>query len=83
VIIGGAVFRWSAGLNTLADTSYDFWKVWDRVQRVGDHRVCIRALANLDVESWLGRTFESTTHLARTAEPKRTIYATLGDVWSA
>lgn len=57
-----------------------FWKCWDRVERVGEQRVCIRALDKLDVESWLGWTFESTMHLARIAKPNRTIYRTPGDV---
>lgn len=57
-----------------------FWKCWDRIERVGEQRVCIRALDKIDVESWLGWTFESTMHLARIAKPNRTIYRKPGDV---
>lgn len=62
------------------DDPASFWKCWDRVERVGDQRVCIRALDKLDVEGWLAETFESTMHLARIAKPKRTNYRTPGDV---
>ena len=51
-----------------------FWKVWDRVETVGDTRVCIRALEALDDVSWLGKTFESTMELVRLAKPKLTHY---------
>jgi len=53
-----------------------FWQCWDRVERVGDQRVCIRALGKLEVRDWLAETFESTMYLARIAKPKRTIYLT-------
>ncbi|HWO17148.1 MAG TPA: hypothetical protein VNO30_00170 [Kofleriaceae bacterium] len=53
-----------------------FWKVWDRVETVGDTRVCIRALEALDDVSWLGATFESTMELVRLAKPKLTSYDT-------
>jgi hypothetical protein len=53
-----------------------FWQCWDRVERVGDIRVCIRGLDDLDDESWLARTFESTMHLARIAKSGQTRYLT-------
>ena len=52
-----------------------FWRCWDRIEHVGDLRVCIRGLHDLDDEAWLARTFESTMHLARIAKPKQTIYS--------
>jgi hypothetical protein len=57
-----------------------FYDCWDRVERVGDQRVCIRALDKLDVEQWLAATFETTMHLARLAKPKRTRYLPPGNV---
>jgi hypothetical protein len=56
-----------------------FWKCWDRVERVDDQRICIRALDKLEVTSWLAETFESTMHLARIARPNLTIYRKPGD----
>lgn len=53
-----------------------FWRCWDRVERVGKLRVCIRGLHDLDDEAWLARTFESTMHLARVAKPGQTMYST-------
>jgi hypothetical protein len=52
-----------------------FWRCWDRIERVGNLRVCIRGLRDLDDEAWLARTFESTMHLARLARPGQTIYS--------
>jgi hypothetical protein len=57
-----------------------FYDCWDRVERVGDQRVCIRALDKLDVEQWLAATFETTMHLARLAKPKKTRYLPPGNV---
>ena len=51
-----------------------FFHCWDRVERIGDLYVCIRALDKLDDEAWLAWTFESTMHLARIAKPKKTLY---------
>jgi hypothetical protein len=51
-----------------------FWQCWDQIEQVGDLRVCIRGLRDLDDEAWLARTFESTMHLARIAKPRRTMY---------
>ena len=51
-----------------------FWKVWDRVETVGDTRVCIRALEELNDVPWLRKTFESTMELVRLAKPKLTNY---------
>ena len=62
------------------DDPDSFWQCWDRVERVGDHRVCIRALDKLEVRDWLDETFESTMYLARIAKPKRTNYLTPGNV---
>lgn len=56
------------------DTPDYFWKMWDRVETVGDVRVCIRDLDALDDDSWLTKTFESTMGLVRLAKPKLTTY---------
>jgi len=48
--------------------------MWDRVEKVGDVRVCIRGLDCLTEHDWLGKTFESTMELARIAKPKLTYY---------
>lgn len=55
------------------DPAY-FWTIWDRVERVGDRRVCIRALDDVLEEDWLSRTYEQTMALARIAVPHRTHY---------
>jgi hypothetical protein len=65
------------------DDPGSFWQCWNRVERIGDQRVCIRALDKLEVEDWLADTFESTMHLARIAKPKRTNYLTPGKVPAA
>lgn len=57
-----------------------FWKAWDRIEQVGDIRVCIRALEALDDDSWLSETFESTMDLVRRAKPKFTNYVRPGRV---
>ena len=57
------------------DDPVSFWRCWDRIEQVGDLRVCLRGLHDLDDEAWLARTFESTMHLARTAKPRQTIYS--------
>ena len=70
----------------VADAYHDpasFFRCWDRVENIGDLRVCIRALDKLEVEDWLAETFESTMHLARIAKPKRTNYLTPGKVPAA
>jgi hypothetical protein len=58
--------------------SYDdpesFWSVWDSIERVGEQRVCARALDELDDRDWLARTFEQTMRLARLAKPGLTYY---------
>jgi hypothetical protein len=53
-----------------------FFSMWDRIEKVGDVRVCIRGLDCLKVHDWLGKTFESTMELARIAKPKLTYYNT-------
>jgi len=58
------------------DDPVSFWRCWDRIEQVGNLRVCIRGLRDLDDEAWLARTFESTMHLARVAKPRQTIYST-------
>jgi hypothetical protein len=57
-----------------------FWSVWDRIEKIGDQRVCIRALDALDDHAWLARTFEQTMELARLAAPGLTLYEHPGDV---
>lgn len=54
--------------------------MWDRVETVGNTRVCIRALEALDDASWLNETFESTMELVRLAKPKLTNYDTASRV---
>ncbi|HWO19050.1 MAG TPA: hypothetical protein VNO30_09740 [Kofleriaceae bacterium] len=51
-----------------------FWHAWQTIDRLGEHRLCTRGLEDLDEESWLARTFESTMALARTAKPGLTTY---------
>jgi hypothetical protein len=51
-----------------------FFSMWDRVEKVGDVRVCIRGLDCLTEHDWLAKTFESTMELARIAKPKLTYY---------
>jgi hypothetical protein len=51
-----------------------FFSMWDRVEKVGNVRVCIRGLDCLNEHDWLGKTFESTMELARIAKPKLTYY---------
>jgi len=51
-----------------------FFSMWDRVEKIGDARVCIRGLDCLNVHDWLAKTFESTMELARIAKPKLTYY---------
>jgi hypothetical protein len=60
-----------------------FFDLWDRVERVGDKRICIRALDALEVQAWLAATFENTMHLARLAKPKKTRYLPPGEVGPA
>jgi len=57
-----------------------FFDCWDRVERVGEYNVCIRALEELSVHHWLAKTFENTMHLVRIAKPKLTRYGAPGEV---
>ncbi|HWO24162.1 MAG TPA: hypothetical protein VNO30_35710, partial [Kofleriaceae bacterium] len=51
-----------------------FWRVWQTIDRHGEHRLCTRGLDDLDEEPWLAHTFESTMALARAAKPGLTTY---------
>ena len=51
-----------------------FWCAWQTIDKHGEHRLCTRGLADLDEESWLARTFESSMALARAAKPGLTTY---------
>jgi hypothetical protein len=56
------------------DDPAPFWRAWETIDKRGEHRLCTRGLADLDEHSWLGRTFESTMELARTAKAGLTTY---------
>jgi hypothetical protein len=54
-----------------------FWRAWEKIEPYGDKKLCLRALGELDLLSWLGKTFETTMALARAAKPGKTGYSTL------
>jgi hypothetical protein len=54
-----------------------FWRAWEKIEPYGDKKLCLRALDDLDLVDWLGKTFETTMALARAAKPEKTGYATL------
>jgi hypothetical protein len=58
-----------------------FWRTWQTIDRHGEHRLCTRGLDDLDEESWLGRTFESTMALVRAAKPGLTTYYAAKPYW--
>jgi hypothetical protein len=60
-----------------------YWKAWDKIEKIGDLRICTRCLDNpqdLKETNWLAYTFEVTMALIRNAKPKRTIY-NRGPIW--
>jgi hypothetical protein len=51
-----------------------FWRQWDQIEQAGAWKMCIRGLGKIDEHGWLGRTYESTMALVRTAKPGLTRY---------
>ncbi len=51
-----------------------FWRQWEQVHKIGEKRLCIRALDAVELPNWLARTFEGTMALARNARPGLTKY---------
>lgn len=56
------------------DDARVFWAQWDHVYESGERRLCIRASKDVDIENYLGRTFEGNFELARHARPHLTKY---------
>jgi hypothetical protein len=68
-----AVLVTDAQVAAAYDDPRTFWKMW-KVEPIGPWKLCTRALADIDEDRWLARTFESTMTLVRAARPGLTKY---------
>jgi hypothetical protein len=68
-----AVLATDAEVAAAYDDPKTFWKMW-KVEPIGTWKLCTRALADIEEDRWLARTFESTMALVRAAGPGLTKY---------